>query len=514
MAEVTDKSINRVKDLHTPVFMKVIDTLIGDNYNYFTSATFDVEPENSHRKVQISIKSIPMNRQDARSAVADIQDALLRDHKMNSITSGKGKTLDVPIPTSGKKDQVIRIAIRQPSVSGSGGGSEVTRVGESAQCYYLALRFYHREHSKHDLSCGCDTVLQKEDFEWAVSNGYVDTNATVDEVVSLPLDWRESCCNGANALYSELNGGSGHKYKFVRGNNTNDIDDGAIKKAFLKVKKLHADQGGTDFSSEDKWNPADIWIVDKGEENSIKTQLSNITSLGDLNTLVYNLYKSADLIGVSLKKNPNKPGIKLKNKPGVTRTTEANWVKSEVVFDNKKNFTGKNISKRYPMDVYIYYGNGANDRFQARNFGGSSTSPTASWQLELKGKFANQGRIGGGVVYGVMSRMKPAIKPSGKLAYSKSTNQTTWADAKGNKLVDEIYDRLKDNKAKGLNGLSEADIKGRIMEQDQSYRYSKISGLRLIDFLKNHTRKTKVVEALFNYASSESDDLGVYLKMQ
>ena len=139
MAEVTDRSINRVKDLHTPIFMKVVDTLIGDNYNYFTSASFSVEPEDSHRKVQISIKSIPMDRQDARSAVSNIQDALERDHKINSITSGKGKTLDVPIPTSGKKDQVIRIAIRQPSVSGSGGGSEKTRIGESAQCYYLAL---------------------------------------------------------------------------------------------------------------------------------------------------------------------------------------------------------------------------------------------------------------------------------------------------------------------------------------------------------------------------------------
>ena len=512
MTEVIDKSINRVKDLHTPIFMKVVDTLIGDNYNYFTSATFDVEPEDSHRKVQISIKSIPMDKQNARTAVLNIQDALLRDHRMNSIISGKGKTLDVSIPTSAKKDQVIRIAIRQPSVSGSGGGSEVTRIGESAQCFYLALRFYHPVHSKSDLTCGCDTILERKDFEWVVSNKYVDTNATIDEVVALPLDWRESCCHGANAIFAELN--SGHKYKFVRGNNTNDIDDGAIKRAFLKVKKLHADQGGTDFSSEDKWNPADIWIVDKGEENSIKTKLENITSLGNLNTLVYNLYKSKDLIGVSLKKNPNKPSIKLKNKPGSTRTTEANWVKSEVVFDNKKNFTGKNISKRYPMDVYIYYGNGPNDRFQARNFGGSSTSPTASWQLELKGKFANQGRIGGGVVYGVMSRMKPSVKPTGKLAYSKSTNQTTWADAKEDKLVDEIYKRLKDNKAKGLNGLTEATVKGLIMEQDQSYRYSKVSGLRLIDFLKNNSKKTKVVEALFHYASSESDDSGVYLKMQ
>lgn len=509
MPERSDNSINKPKDLHTPIFMKVVDALIGDNYQYFVDATFDFEPEDSHKKVQVSIKTIPNTDQNARDAVLNIQDALFRDFKINSTVSSKGKTLDVPLPSDGKKPQVIRIAVRQPSIKGSGGGSEVTRIGESAQCYYLALRFYHPKHSLRDLTCGCDTILEKEDFIWAQK--YVDTNATVEEVLGIPLDWRESCCNGANAVWQKLNGGTGHTYKFVRGNNTNDIDDGAIKNAFLKVKKLHSDQGGTDFSSEDKWNPADIWIVDTKEENNIKTKLANITSLGMLNTLIYEWFKSQDLIGISLKKNPNKPQLTPKNLPNVTRTTEAKWVRSEVVFDNKKNFTGKNISKRYPMDVYIYYGAGANDRFQARNFGGSSTNPVPSWQLELKGKFANQGRIGGGVVYSVMQRMKPSVRPTGELAY---TNKATWADAKGDDLVDEIYKRLKGNNAKGLNGLKESEVKAKIMEQDQSYRYSKVTGLRLIDFLKNRQDKSKIIQALFYYAASESDDSGVYYKMQ
>ncbi len=514
-----------VKSLHEKSFMDIIDTLIGDNYNYFTEAQFEIAPEDVHKKVQIAIKSIPMDRSDARSAIDDIQDALTRDHNMNSVKMSNGKQLDIPLPstkqTKGGKDiyQVCRISIRQPAISGSGGGSEVTRIGESAQCYYLALRFYHPDHSKHDLSCGCDTVLQREDFEWA--KDYVDTNATVDEVVGLPLDWRESCCHGANALYSELKGGTGHKYKFVRGNNVNDIDDGAIKKAFLKVKKLHSDQGGTDFSSEDKWNPADIWIVDKDEEGSIKTKLANTTSLGSLNTLVYNLYKSKDLIGVSLKKNPSKPSIQPKNKPGVTRTKSATFVKSEVVFDNKKNFTGANASKRYPMDVYFYYGHGPNDRFQARNFGGSSTNPKPSWQMELKGKFANQGRIGGGVVYSVMKRMKPSIQPT---FWNTNLNTQVWnnagkvgkpKDTTGQKFLNDFVKLLKDNKASGLNGKTDTDIKSIITTQDQSYRYSKMMGLLLVNFMEtNKMKQDDIINEWLSYASSESDDSGFYLKMQ
>ena len=43
--------------------------------------------------------------------------------------------------------------------------------------------------------------------------------------------------------------------EFVRGDKY--IDDGAIKKAFLRVKNQ------TNIKSEDKWNPADIWLVRK-----------------------------------------------------------------------------------------------------------------------------------------------------------------------------------------------------------------------------------------------------------
>ena len=81
-------------------------------------------------------------------------------------------------------------------------------------------------------------------------------------------------------------------------------------------------------------------------------------------------------------------------------------------------------------------------------------------------------------------------------------------------MVDDIYKGLVANNAKGLNGMKPAEVKARIMEQDQSYRYSKMMGLNLIDFLKNRRDKTEVLKALYYYASSESDDSGVYYKMQ
>ena len=57
-------------------------------------------------------------------------------------------------------------------------------------------------------------------------------------------------CEGANEIFEKVGAG---KYKFVRGDRL--LDDGSIKKAFGRVK------GQTNLSSEDKWNPADIWMV-------------------------------------------------------------------------------------------------------------------------------------------------------------------------------------------------------------------------------------------------------------
>ena len=515
-----------IKALHEKSFMDIIDTLIGDNYNYFTEAQFEVAPEDVHKKVQIAIKSIPMDKGDARSAIEDIQEALTRDHQMHSVKMSNGKQLDVPLPstkqTKAGKDvyQVCRISIKQPSAKGSGGGADLTRISESAQCYYLALRFNHPNFNKGDIGCGCDTIFGLTDFQEVQKNGWVLTDASPEEVAAISLEWRDSCCRGANAIFNELNKGQntgGHSYKFVRGDR--EYDDGIIKNAFLSVKKLHADQGGTDFSSEDKWNPADIWIVDTNAAADIKSEITSPASLGKLNTSLQDLFNKKVLMGVSLKKIVGSPNISIKNEIGKAKIKDKQLKKIEVVFDNKKNYSDE--SKRYPMDVYFYYGTGANDRFQARNFGGSSTSPKPSWQMELKGQFANQGRIGGGVVFNVMKRMKPSIVPN--FWPSQASNLKIWneagkvgkpKDATGEKFLKDIVKLLKDNNASGLNGMSDEDIKATIMTQDQSYRYSKMIGLRLVEFIKGHARKDEIINEWLAYASSESDDSGVYYKMQ
>ena len=87
-------------------------------------------------------------------------------------------------------------------------------------------------------------------------------------------------------------GGSG--YMFVRGDRL--LDDGAIKKAFGRVK------GQTNLSSEDKWNPADIWMVQKSAMEEVKKHLDRENTIDCLNNALLQRFNDKSLIGISLKK--------------------------------------------------------------------------------------------------------------------------------------------------------------------------------------------------------------------
>ena len=82
------------------------------------------------------------------------------------------------------------------------------------------------------------------------------------------MERRISASIESNEIFDKVGAG---KYKFVRGDRL--LDDGSIKKAFGRVK------GQTNLSSEDKWNPADIWMVKESEIDAIKKHLDGRTLL-------------------------------------------------------------------------------------------------------------------------------------------------------------------------------------------------------------------------------------------
>ena len=456
-------------------FEKVMGALGGEDYSYYLFDVKNVNEKPKAKKVAEMVVYVPQAKRV--TAAANIQASLDGDGVIAEVLA-KETELDVYLIGDTKK--YIRILVKPNGSKGSGGGAAATAIQEAAQCVYAAMRYYCGEkeiYNEDDLRCGMD---------------HVDVGGTkLEDIMGLPKEWKEGSIKGANEIFEKVGAG---KYKFVRGDRL--LDDGSIKKAFGRVK------GQTNLSSEDKWNPADIWMVKESEVESIRKHLDGENTIDCLNNALLQLFNEQKLMGISLKKIEGKARMDIKNNQ-TAAVRKAN---------EKAKFEKYDLTFLSSMDVYLYYGPGQFEKFQARNFGGSSKG---DWKLELKGKSAAQGKIQGTVLIELLKNAGFANISQFKIP--------TWAESAPGKtkaqenITTEIYNLLKKHNANKFDKLqkAEANNKAQIALQDKSWRYSKLAGLRFLDWLK-HTCKDKdmAMKEIYLYASSQSDKSSVYYKLQ
>tara|TARA_Y100000114_G_scaffold105188_1_gene98479 strand:+ start:177 stop:1577 length:1401 start_codon:yes stop_codon:yes gene_type:complete len=454
-------------------FDKVMGALGGEDYSYYL---FDVKNVNEKPRAKKVIEMVVYVPQAKRvTAAANIQASLDGDGVIAEVLA-KETELDVYLIGDTKK--YIRILVKPNGSKGSGGGSVATAIQEAAQCVYAAMRYY----------CGDKEIYTEEDLKCGMK--HVDVGGTkLEDIMGLPKEWKEGSMKGANEIFKKVGDG---KYKFVRGDRL--LDDGSIKKAFGRVK------GQTNLSSEDKWNPADIWMVEESEVEAIREHLDGENTIDCLNNALLQLFNEQKLMGISLKKIEGDARMDIKNNQSAA-VRKAN---------EKANFQKYDLTFLSSMDVYLYYGPGQFEKFQARNFGGSSKG---DWKLELKGKSAAQGKIQGTVLIELLRNAGFANISQFKIP--------TWAESDPNArnagdITTEIYDLLKDYSAKNFDKSqkAEANNKAQIATQDKSWRYSKLAGLRFLDWLTKCKDPDMAMKEIYLYASSQSDKSSVYYKLQ
>ena len=451
-------------------FEDVVSALGGDDYAYYNFDIKNIEEAESTKKVQAALKVfVPQSKR--LEATSNILSSLIGKYP-DSKKTPKGTALDVAI---GEK-QVIRIEVKPENSKGSGGGAAATKVQEAAQCVYTAIK-YNNPDVKFPLT--------EEDYVKGLQSCDIG-GVSLAQIQSLSKEWQDSSWRGATVIYNTI-GGSAGDYKFVRGDSI--IDDGAIKAAYNRIKKQ------TNLVSEDKWNPSDIWMVKNSSRSMVVEKLSKQKSVDGVNDALASLLESKDLIGISLKKLGGSPSMELLNSISPTERKERSKIKF-VKFD----LIYKNSRGGYPMDVYYYYGTDTYQKFQARNFGGPLKG---DWKLELKGKLAAMGKIQGNV-------LRNLLKSPG---FSNVPNEPTFYESRsGNKMItNEIYKLLDKHNAKGFKRSEET--RKEIDEMETAYRYSKLSGLRLLDFFVSNGQADRAMKELYYYASSQSDKSSVYYKL-
>ena len=512
-------------------FSSVIDT------DVIPMSNWSVEPEDSVKTVQIGAKvHVPRTqRLGVRDKVADYLERMIDAGKLEAekVTLGtKSNPLkeqfDLVIRQENNKSQVIRIEIKPENTGGARGGSANTTIQEFALAVFLAIRYKEGK----DLQCNptkADGCLDENDYIYGLSMVDGRNPPSIEDIMSLDATWKHSCIEGANKIANTVKGSG---WRFLRGDT--QLDDGEIKKAYIRCKDQPEK---TDLADENKWNPSDIWMVEDGKQSTLVGLLKNEGTIDCLNNFIALAFspegydnKSGknvpphSLIGISLKKLGKTVDLKVMNPVG-----KAQLKKAQGVIFNKNASIG-DLTSFSAMDVYLIYGNGGrNTSFQARNFAGQNKG---DWKLELVGVTAAQGKVQGEVARRLLTaadlsnipqepsnvftgECKAATDREAYNTYDRQSGKGMTAAQK--QVTDDIYDLLKKYKAKGFKvaAADEVEMKIAISVKDASWRYSKLSGLRMLDWLcgLGAGRSSRAMKELYLYASSQTDKSSVHFKL-
>ena len=364
------------------------------------------------------------------------------------------------------ENKKIRLIYKLKGNKGSGGGAEATRLTESAQCLYAAIAFgLRRKITGNDITPSNVKKYSK----------LFNVDESNDKILNdLPDEWVESSLLGANKLFETFKGKG--KYVFHRG--SSEVDK--IEAAFKRVSKQENVRININ-----KWNPSDIWMF--SNNFSFESFDKENTILG-LNQVIQEKLEDNILIGVSLKKIVGAARISTKN-----------------IFKDMKTckyYAGYEYSKK-SIDGYILLTGGT--KIQYRSFGAGDG--LTGWQGEVKGAFANQGKISLGPTNLILRNHGQATIP---------TNAATRVRTEPDKVFAEIAVGLKK-----YGRMTDPQIK-KLQEDPKiitpKFLYSKLQVTQLLDILERRElkkdKRDQIVEDLYLYASSQSKYSSAYYKIE
>ena len=350
----------------------------------------------------------------------------------------------------------------------SGAGSETTAFAESLQAYACATRQF----------LGRDLTDISEITNKTTSDAVCDRTLD-DSIKSLNEKWYHSVIVTANKIFEDVPGAkSGQKYEFYRGGSfVNQIYDN-----WRIFKK------GSGLTQDDKWNPADIWMVRKGFK--LKTKFDTLI---EYNRYIFDEFANKNLIGISLKLVPKGQAT------------------SKIFNDGKPpaaKFTGFKLGMNMfdSKDIYIQFtAEGKDGEIQLRNF--SSRPVVSSWQGEIKGKTAAGGKIGGGNV--IQAALESGVLRTDITVPNTFNSQIQKPSEQTFKKFAMMFKELSGSRTKVDDLIREAKSAHRI---DKTWWMSKYLSISFCYGIQKKKKEDQVTKWLFKYGSSASSNSSIFIK--
>ena len=342
------------------------------------------------------------------------------------------------------------------SGSGQGGGSVNTALAESAQCVFTALAYKVKNGniSEEDVT----------DENYSKAFSFCDVTNSLEEIKQFAQNpsWLNTFISSANVLQKYF---PNPNFKFHRGS--------SFVQNIYNAYKVAAKTEDISMHS-DKWNPADIWLVDS---SILDFQFSN--TLSELNAEILTLFTDNKLIGVSLKKIDKEANLSLVN----------------VSIEDKKGSTVENVTAKLTnKGSQIDYDSGK-IYFRTYNF-------ATNFAGEIMGKKAAHGKIGTGPINDVLKYNNVPALPNSK-------DIKLGFESKDGELLNTFYV----NYSKVDGELNQKEFNDFIANKDIDYLVSKYMALYIASIVKTSPVGNEIVSDMLRYASSTTKSSSAFAKV-
>jgi len=352
---------------------------------------------------------------------------------------------------------------------GAGGGTDNTAVTEAAHCLWLAAMLEHG--ANQPIEYFMPSVLKASAKKISIGK------TTIQEVLDIDSSWQVSAYLSAQEIIKR--GYANKNHVFHR--------DSKEMKQIYAAKKEAFKNSGLEVLTDDKWNPGDIWAIEKGVNLNKELDTSSIAAL---NAAILRLFKERKVVGISLKLVKKDAKAKEYN---IGQSPAAHKFVSAAVRSNRGNFfSNKGGTIQF---------SGGSMEIRPNNYLGAN-------KIEISGKTARGGGAGWGVIIAAAKRHMGVNIP--KHAGIKRIAQKL-ASGKNKRSQMYFYKMAKVSDP----SLTFDYFMEQLPEKDAGWFSAKLAAVMITQYLINNKGKKAdgFVNAIVNYAASSSDDSSAFVKI-
>ena len=355
--------------------------------------------------------------------------------------------------------------------SGSGGGSLNTKITESHQCVVCQAML--------------DNGIQNEDYfmsEDVLKAAYkvVDVDASFDEIMSVEGDWFHSSYESAVLLIKQ--GYINKSHVFHR--------NSKLMNAIYALKNVAYKNSDQKPVKDDKWNPGDIWAIEKG----FNIKSLNVDTIMGYNKDLLQAFVDRKLVGISLKL------VKKKAKHGeynvkLPPDTDDHKV-MKILFQGEKRGT-------------FWSNKGATIIFDDGKFALKDGSAGGSIKGEIVLKTARGGGAGWSIMQDAAKQVFKKKVPDHKSGiYKHAKAIAKKKDPRSVAVFFKLYNHFYKNE-------TQEQFEKELFKKDVNWISAKLACLYILYFVDKFQgpKANRWITKIINYAGSKSEDSSAYVKI-